>query len=202
MAFSDLSQHETQCLDYPVPCRYACSSQHIPRKAMEDHYRDCPAVLVPCTIAPFGCTQLVKRGELAEHVLTCGPRYAHKMATTLLELQKQVAKLSQRVETQGNSVQILESTLYPSTGQFTWRIDDIRTKIKAAEVNGGDASALYSPAFYSYESGYKMCLCVYPAGDNSEGFLSLYFVLMKGQFDELLQWPFQNRVLLYLIDCK
>ncbi len=153
-------------------------------------------------MAPFGCSLLVKREELAEHLLACAPTHTHKMAATLLELQKQVAELSLKVEAQGNTIQTFESTLYPSSGQFTWRIDDIRSKIQAAEVNGGDASALYSPSFYSYESGYKMCLCVYPAGDNNEGFLSLYFVLMKGPFDELLRWPFQNRVILYLLNCK
>ena len=42
----------------------------------------------------------------------------------------------------------------------------------------------------------------YPNGDG-RGWgthFSLYFVLMKGEFDELLRWPFQQKVTLTLLD--
>ncbi len=202
VVYSKLTHHQDQCLNYPLPCQYACSSEPVPRKDIDKHYQGCPALPITCTMAPFGCEQLVKRDHLPEHVLTCGPKHAHKMATALLELQKQVAELSVRVSAQGESTHTLETTLYPCSGQFTWRIDDIRSKILAAEAGEPVASVIYSPSFYSFESGYKMCLCVYPAGDNNEGFLSLYLVLMKGQFDEVLPWPFQKRVVLSLLNCR
>ena len=96
----------------------------------------------------------------------------------------------------------LETTLYPLSGQFTWRIGNIADRIKSAQAGDPANSVIYSPAFYSGEGGYKLCLCVYPAGDHNHGFLSLYFVVMKGQFDEVLPWPFQRRVFLYLLNCK
>jgi len=59
-----------------------------------------------------------------------------------------------------------------------------------------------SSPFYTEPFGYKLCLCIYPAGDNNQGYLSLYFVVMKGQFDEILPWPFQKRVYLSLLNTK
>lgn len=200
--YSDLNQHHSLCPEYLMMCEYECSKMLIPRKLLGEHYLVCPAILVPCTMAQFGCTDQVKRGSLPEHVLMCGPKHASKMAELVLSLQKQVAELSSKVETQRESVQALENTLYPCSGQFTWRIDAIRETIKAAQAGDAKASVIYSPSFYSCESGYKICLCIYPAGDNNQGYLSLYFVLMKGQFDGVLQWPFQKRVILSLLSCR
>ncbi len=39
----------------------------------------------------------------------------------------------------------------------------------------------------SYRNGYKMCI-------------RAYFVLVKGEYDPLLKWPFDNKVSLILID--
>lgn len=200
--FSVLDQHHSECSECLVTCEKGCPIMPLPRKNLPDHYQVCPAILVPCSMAQFGCVEQIKRGLLAEHVLKCGPRYASSIAELVLSLQKQVTELSARVDAQQDRVQYVESTLYPCDGQFTWRIDAIREKIKAAQAGDAAASVVYSPSFYSSESGYKICLCVYPAGDNHEGYLSLYFVLMKGQFDEVLQWPFHNRVVLSLLSCR
>ena len=185
-----------------MDCQYECGAEPIPRRVLAAHYTECPSAPVTCSMVPFGCEERVKRSDLPNHLLVCGPRYTHKMAQMILDLQKQVADLSVMVEAQAHTTSTLESTLYPCTGQFTWRIDDIRTKIKAAETGDSEALVIYSPSFYSFESGYKICLCVYPSGDNNQGFLSLYFVLMKGQFDEVLPWPFQKRVILSLLNCN
>ena len=200
--YSDLDQHNSQCPEYLMMCEHGCTCKPVRRKLLNEHYLECPAVLVPCTMAEFGCTEQVKRGSLPDHVLTCGPKHASKMAELVLSLKKQVVELSSKMETQKESVQALESTLYPCSGQFTWRINAIRETIKAAQAGDAAAAVIYSPSFYSCESGYKICLCIYPAGDNNQGYLSLYFVLMMGQFDEVLQWPFQKRVILSLLSCR
>ena len=47
-----------------------------------------------------------------------------------------------------------------------------------------------------------MCLRAYPNGDGigNGTHLSLFFVIMKGEFDALLKWPFQQRVTITLLD--
>ncbi|CAL1529666.1 unnamed protein product, partial [Lymnaea stagnalis] len=62
--------------------------------------------------------------------------------------------------------------------------------------------SLYSQPFYTGRFGYKMCARVYLNGDGiGRGtHMSLYFVVMKGEYDALLAWPFQQRVSLVLLD--
>ena len=60
----------------------------------------------------------------------------------------------------------------------------------------------YSPSFYTHDGGYKMCIKVRPHGqDEGEGqYLSLYVHLIKGEYDEVLPWPFQGAVKIQLLN--
>ena len=50
--------------------------------------------------------------------------------------------------------------------------------------------------------GYKMCARIYLNGDGmgNNSHLSLFFVVMRGPFDGLLQWPFKQKVTLTLLN--
>lgn len=51
-------------------------------------------------------------------------------------------------------------------------------------------------AFYTAKYGYKLCLRLYLNGDGTgkKTHLSLFIVIMKGEYDALLPWPFRNKV--------
>ena len=53
-----------------------------------------------------------------------------------------------------------------------------------------------SPPFYSHAGGYKMCILVYANGQGSRKgtHLSLFLALMRGEYDDQLQWPFRGVV--------
>ena len=57
--------------------------------------------------------------------------------------------------------------------------------------------SLYSQPFYTDRYGYKMCGHVYLNVDSiGKGtHLSLFFVLMRGEYDALLEWPFNQKVI-------
>ena len=67
----------------------------------------------------------------------------------------------------------------------------------------GRTVSLYSQPFYTSRFGYKMCARVYLNGDGiGRGtHMSLYFVVMRGEYDALLAWPFQHKVR-YLLDIE
>jgi len=50
-------------------------------------------------------------------------------------------------------------------------------------------------------NGYKMCIRAYLNGDGSgyKTHLSLFFVVMKGEYDALLKWPFDCKVSMILV---
>eukprot|EP00117_Sycon_ciliatum_P020117 scpid71365/ scgid5690/ TNF receptor-associated factor 3; CD40 receptor-associated factor 1; TRAFAMN len=84
-------------------------------------------------------------------------------------------------------------------GVMLWKISDLERRKQ--EAVSGKTPSLYSPPFYSSPCGYKMCLRVYLNGDGTghETHVSLFFAVMRGDFDGLLRWPFQQKVTLMLL---
>lgn len=72
----------------------------------------------------------------------------------------------------------------------------------SASAQSGTRTSFYSPPFYSSPNGYKMCLRLYPAGDgNARGtHLSLFFVLMRSEYDGILRYPFSYKIVFCLWD--
>ena len=85
-------------------------------------------------------------------------------------------------------------------GTMIWCIPDVHRRIQDAKI--GSITSIYSRPFYTGRNGYKMCIRAYLNGDGSgEGtHLSIFFVLMKGKYDPLLQWPFDHKISLILVD--
>ena len=61
-----------------------------------------------------------------------------------------------------------------------------------------------SPPFYTSGRGYKMCLKVYPAGNGTgKGtHVSIYGYLLKGGYDDELNWPFTADVVVDVLNWK
>ncbi|XP_028664597.2 TNF receptor-associated factor 2 [Erpetoichthys calabaricus] len=85
-------------------------------------------------------------------------------------------------------------------GVFIWKINDFSRKRQ--EAVAGRMPAIFSPVFYTSKYGYRMCLRLYLNGDGTGRgtHLSLFFVVMKGKWDALLKWPFNQKVTLMLLD--
>lgn len=97
-------------------------------------------------------------------------------------------------------LQLQASLASTHNGSFLWRIPDVRRRRKDAVDER--ITSIYSPPFYTGRNGYKMCIRAYLNGDGI-GFqthLSLFFVLMRGEYDPLLKWPFEYKVSLILVD--
>ncbi|CAH2316674.1 TNF receptor-associated factor 2 [Pelobates cultripes] len=95
-------------------------------------------------------------------------------------------------------LQALEQATYD--GVFVWRITNLTQRCQDA-ING-QSTSLYSPAFYSAKYGYKACLRIYLNGDGAGRgtHVSLFFAVMKGEYDAFLFWPFKHKVTFMLLD--
>ena len=114
------------------------------------------------------------------------------------DVEQQVTML--KVHVSEMELQLQASLASTYNGSFMWRIPDI-SKRKRDAIDGR-VTSLSSPPFYTAKNGYKMCIRVYLNGDGMghKTHLSLFFVLMKGEFDALLKWPFDYKVSLILVD--
>ncbi|XP_038668014.1 TNF receptor-associated factor 5-like [Scyliorhinus canicula] len=102
------------------------------------------------------------------------------------------------LEKNNERFRVLEATGY--NGKLIWKICSYtRRKQEAAE---GYTPSLFSQYFYTGRCGYKLCARAYLNGDGTGNgtHLSLFFVVMKGDYDSLLLWPFKQKVSLILLD--
>ncbi|CAF3494982.1 unnamed protein product [Rotaria sordida] len=85
-------------------------------------------------------------------------------------------------------------------GTLLWKITNLQQKIDDAQCER--QTSIYSPIFYSSPSGYKMRLRLYLAGNGNgrRTHMSLFFVLMRGEYDAILHFPFSFKVIFILLD--
>ena len=85
-------------------------------------------------------------------------------------------------------------------GILLWKITEFAKKRQDA-VSGHQTSS-YSPCFFTSRYGYKMCARIYLNGDGTgKGtHISIFFVVMRGEYDALLRWPFRQKVTFMLLD--
>lgn len=86
--------------------------------------------------------------------------------------------------------------------QLCWKINGIGKILSQACAKGGKQTVLESAPFYSTQYGYKLKLSVYPEGDKTHKntYLSVFLVLIEGEFDAVLPWPFHQKISFTLVD--
>ena len=112
--------------------------------------------------------------------------------------EHQLALHDIQLSDQDMQIQMLEATSY--NGTYIWKID--RYSLRFQETVAGKTLSIYSPPFYVGRFGYKVCARLYPNGDGigNGTHMSIFFVVMRGEYDALLPWPFLQKVHFRLID--
>jgi len=85
-------------------------------------------------------------------------------------------------------------------GHLVWKINNFQQRTTDAII--GKTRALHSAPCFTSKYGYKFCLRLYLHGDGmGKGtHLSLFLVLMKSEYDNILEWPFQKKIKFTLIN--
>ncbi|CAH3188236.1 unnamed protein product, partial [Porites lobata] len=109
--------------------------------------------------------------------------------------------LADRSVTLANLEEKLMQLEFPSyDGQLLWKITEFARRRN--EAVSGQNVFFYSPPFYTSRYGYKMCARIYLNGDGMGlgTHISVFFVVMRGQNDVTLRWPFRQMVTFMLLD--
>ena len=136
-------------------------------------------------------TQLV--ADVEQHKSTLS-----QMNTSVDHLSQLVPRYESILEEMNLKIEILEVKLF--TGVYVWKVNELGRRYHEARM--GRMTSLYSPPFYTSTHGYRLRLRAYLYGDGSgKGtHISLFIVLMKSEYDDILSWPFRHRVTLSLIN--
>ena len=107
------------------------------------------------------------------------------------DLSKSVADMDLKIQLQENK------TL---NGELIWKIDKI--DFRMAQARSGKVVVLHSAPCYTKQYEYKYCTRLYLQGDGMgrSTHVSLFFVVMKSEYDQLLSWPMQKRITFELIN--
>ena len=86
--------------------------------------------------------------------------------------------------------------------QFIWKVARFSLILQLAKAERKIQKRIYSAPFYTENYGYRLKVAMDPNGSLSSGntHLSVYIIVMKGEYDELLSWPFRKKIKITLID--
>ena len=115
------------------------------------------------------------------------------MENKRLEVNKTVTEMDLKI-------QLVENKTI--NGELIWKIDKLDFRMAQAKL--GKVTALHSAPCYTKQYEYKYCARLYLHGDGmGRGtHISIFLVVMKSDYDELLPWPMKKRVTFELINLE
>ena len=107
------------------------------------------------------------------------------------EVTKSIADMDLKIQLQENKTK---------NGELIWKID--RVDYRMAQARLGKMVALHSAPCYTKQYEYKYCTRLYLHGDGMgrSTHISIFFVVMKSEYDQLLTWPMLKRITFELIN--
>eukprot|EP00058_Branchiostoma_floridae_P007009 XP_002592497.1 hypothetical protein BRAFLDRAFT_68988 [Branchiostoma floridae] len=144
------------------------------------------------------CEQLFRKlPSIVQQLATCENRRRRdkekikELQNRLRSNERILARHETALEERDSRLSTLEFGSYD--GKLTWKIDDFKHRRQNA-ISGKDIK-IDSPNFYTSRYGYKMFARIYLDGDG-EGkgtHISVFLVIVKGDYDQLLTWPFRQK---------
>ena len=205
--------HWPVCPFFPLSCPNNCELV-LQRQELEHHMsRDCPLSLVQCDFHMVGCQVWLTRRDMPSHIGKNLTEHVLLQQKMLIQLQATVTSQQAKLTQYEQENQQLREALSASEQKFqshqhmlevitctgTLPFEIMMTEF---EQHKRASDEWYSPPFYTHTHGYRMCIKVRANGwDYYEGkYLSVVGVLMKGDFDDDLQWPFQGSITVQLLN--
>ncbi|UYM17222.1 hypothetical protein [Endozoicomonas euniceicola] len=115
-------------------------------------------------------------------------------------IQERLTNMEQSLTELQSQPQIASQSIASYNGVLVWRIDNFNQRRNDA-INGVK-TAMYSKPFYTDRFGYKCGAKIYLNGDGfgKGSHISLFFLIMRGEYDALQVWPFYKKITMLLLD--
>ena len=186
---------EGECQYVVVVCPNECGEAAIERGFLQRHlHQHCPLQEVECKFSYAGCGMKTQRSKMQEHMDQNKDQHLEVLAESVRDIRIQFQALM--IQFQALSLAVSELMPRPKF------IAPPEIVLYDFEQSKNNKIIFYSPSFYSHIGGYKMCLRIQPNGWGSgEGtHVGVSLVMMRGEFDNHLQWPFRGEVKVQLIN--
>ena len=120
------------------------------------------------------------------------------------ELRNTLEKFEETKRKHEEKINSLENKLYlHCLEEHTWKISGFNEKLRL--VDTGAKTQIDSDPFYTGECGrhgykFKIRLTLQYQLRSGLEHLSIQFIIMKGEYDSILPWPFRRKVIFTLVD--
>ena len=204
---SVITEHKRVCSSY-ITCAMCTIS--VLQKDFENHIKSCKEMY--CSV----CDDFISQADMFSHINdlvnkpgTSMVKHVQFMISEIKLTQSMVNSCKSEMRLLKEEVHTMKSHLEEHVGigegrkdgTLIWVVTDVLKKLDTAKYNN---QAEFSPHFYTHENGYKMGAKLFLNGDceANGSYISLYFLLYKGPFDDILPWPFSPRVSLQILGGK
>ncbi|CAP38004.2 Protein CBR-TRF-1 [Caenorhabditis briggsae] len=202
-AKADLDRHREKCELNRAMCSYC--NKTIRDSDLERHLKTCPEVIISC---PFQCglsdrprhevlsKLTVPNAPMSTMFAHLSPMDAHLQGTYEL-MERDMVSFNDR---QSRILSAADTCTEMFGPQLIWKIDKLQQRTN--EAKSGADTTIFSNPFMSHRFGYKMmaCACLFGDGTSAGKSISLYVLLLKGEFDPTLEWPFNRTIKISLLD--
>ena len=194
-----VNKHWSKCRYYPVECTNGCGKV-VKRKFLSTHIStDCPLTVIDCEFSHAGCKEKVLRKNMVEHLTENAVKHMSLLAKSYKEVVSQLDELKE--ENKQIKQQVVKLTKDLTLQQICTPTCPVEFMMTNFEQHKTDDDEWNSPPFYTHLKGYKMQVYVIANSyDEYDGtHMAVGVRLMKGEFDDQLQWPFRGKIIIRLL---
>ena len=193
-------EHWPVCEKYPLTCPNECGEEEIERQHLKGHLEQtCPLEVIQCNFSYAGCGAQLQRRLMSAHMKEGMEAHLSLLAQEIPKLHNTVQQQADQIKQQGDQIKQMRDQMKLQMRRLVPPVDIIMDDFEQhKKIN----DVWFSPplTFYTHLGGYRLCLQVqangYIGGKGTH--VSVFVNLMKGEFDDLLKWPFCGDVTIQL----
>ena len=198
-------EHLTVCEKHPLSCPNECGEEEIERQHLKRHLEQtCPLEVIQCDFSYAGCGAQLQRRLMSAHMKEGIEAHLSMLAQEVPKLQNIVQQQSELIKQQGDQMKQQGDQIKQQGDQIKLQMRRLVSPVDIImgnfETDKKSDDIWCSPPFYTHLGGYRMCLRVDANGwGRGKGtHMSVFVCLMRGEFDDLLKWPFRGDVTMQL----
>ena len=163
------TDHLENCPDFQINCPNEGCQEKPKRRNMKAHRQKCPKQIIRCEYAKLGCEHVCPREDMLNH---------------------NESQIQSHLQLAMNELKTVRTLLESRSGALQNHVIKMTNLSKLKD----EGEPWYSPSYYAFPGGYKMCLKIFAGGcANGEGtHISAYLFLVQSENDGNLEWPMRG----------
>ncbi|XP_065844024.1 TNF receptor-associated factor 4-like [Oscarella lobularis] len=171
-------KHNSDCPQFPMMCPQNCGEKLV-RCQKDDHVAadgSCPNTYMKCPFEDAGCSFVAKRKDMGQHTKE---NVENHLTMSHMKMKEMEEALKEKAPV-----------------RYLWKVTEWSVHVKKAHDDIG--YIIFGEKVYVSVPGYRVQMMLYP--NSSANNVGIYLALVKGEYDDFIQWPFRLNYSFSVID--